>query len=365
MNLATIIDRNVPAIRRAKAELVKLGEQLDSARTYDAIRKVERRAEAIKVLFREVDEVKHECEIVIIDARARIGEELKDVPKVGPRFTPRGKSKGSNKGATGVPGTSRSRYQKLADLGKQQRHAIARDLQAAGKDATVKAILAVVKEGEIKHARKQFEARRDNGARVTDLIALAETGQKFNVIAADPPWEFKVYSGKGKQRSAERHYDTESLDGIRALGRHIAPLAADDCMLFLWGVWPEFPGALDVIRAWGFEYKTMGFIWVKATKNAQALSLDGGGLHWGMGYHTRANTEPVLIATRGNPKRAAMDVHQVVIAPVGEHSQKPDEVYSRIERLCIGPYLELFGRKCRKGWTVWGNELAAGAEGAA
>ena len=77
----------------------------------------------------------------------------------------------------------------------------------------------------------------------------------------------------------------------------------------------------------------------------------------GMGYHTRANTEPCLLATRGNPPRLADDVHQVIMAPVGEHSAKLDEAYSRIRRLYPGPYLELFARKPRDGWTVWGNEV--------
>ena len=100
------------------------------------------------------------------------------------------------------------------------------------------------------------------------------------------------------------------------------------------------------------------FVWVKTTKNAEAIALDGKGLHWGEGLTgTRSNTEVCLLATRGNPLRLAADVHQVVIAPVGEHSEKPDEVYRRICRLYPGPYLELFARKEREGWTTWGDEL--------
>jgi N6-adenosine-specific RNA methylase IME4 len=84
----------------------------------------------------------------------------------------------------------------------------------------------------------------------------------------------------------------------------------------------------------------------------------GEGLHWGNGYWTRSNSEPCLLATRGTPQRLAMDVHQVVLAPVGEHSKKPEEVRRRIERLVAGPYLELYGRRPVPGWTVWGNEIA-------
>jgi N6-adenosine-specific RNA methylase IME4 len=125
----------------------------------------------------------------------------------------------------------------------------------------------------------------------------------------------------------------------------------------VWGVWPEHPGVLDVIASWGFTYKTAAFVWVKTTRNAEVVTLAGEGLHWGMGYATRSNTEPCLLATRGAPLRLAANVHQVIMAPVGEHSAKPDEAYRRIERLYPGPYLELFARRPREGWTTWGDEL--------
>ena len=131
----------------------------------------------------------------------------------------------------------------------------------------------------------------------------------------------------------------------------VAQLAADDSALFLWGVWPELDGAREVIKAWGFDYKTAGFVWIKT------VSEENDALFTGMGYWTRANSEPCLIATRGSPTRMARDVHQIVIAPVGEHSVKLEEVRRRIERLLIGPYLELFARRPVKGWTVWGQEL--------
>jgi N6-adenosine-specific RNA methylase IME4 len=78
-----------------------------------------------------------------------------------------------------------------------------------------------------------------------------------------------------------------------------------------------------------------------------------------MGYWSRSNSEPCFIATRGSPQRLATDVHQVVSTPVGEHSEKPDEVRRRIELLLPGPYLELYGRKQVEGWRVWGNEVAS------
>ena len=82
----------------------------------------------------------------------------------------------------------------------------------------------------------------------------------------------------------------------------------------------------------------------------------------GNGYWTLANTEACFIATKGSPLRLATDVHQVVMAPVGEHSAKPEEVRRRIERLFPGPYLELYGRKLVPGWDVWGNEILRAIE---
>ena len=146
-----------------------------------------------------------------------------------------------------------------------------------------------------------------------------------------------------------------------AMAPLIRQLAADDCVLLPWAVCPEQPAAHEFINACGFEYKTVDFHWVKTTPNAKVITLDGDGLHWGMGYHTRANIEPVLLATRGSPRRLATDVHSVVIAPAGEHSAKPDEVYRRIERLYPGPCLELFARRPREHWTCWGDEIPRGS----
>src|SRR6516164_5104412 len=135
---------------------------------------------------------------------------------------------------------------------------------------------------------------------------------------------------KGKQRSAERYYDTWPLERIKAFARDFIPrLVAKDCALLLWSVWLEHRGALEVIAACGFDYKTAGFLWVKTNPGVEVITLAGKGLFTGMGYATRSNSEACLLATRGSP------------------CEKPDEVYRRIERLYPGPYLELFARKPR------------------
>jgi N6-adenosine-specific RNA methylase IME4 len=221
-----------------------------------------------------------------------------------------------------------------------------------------RAVRNAVREVEIEQERESYRARIYDGCTVTDLEFLVG---KCGVIAADFPWEFETYSHKGKQKSAERHYDCWPLPRILGFAPLLGRLAADDCALFLWAIWSLLPEALQVIEAAGFAFKTVGFVWVKTTSTAEVITLDGEGLHNGTGLSgPRANTEICLLAKRGEPRRLAADVDQVVIAPVGEHSAKPDEVYRRIERLFPGPRLELFARKSRPHWTVWGNEIERG-----
>lgn len=185
----------------------------------------------------------------------------------------------------------------------------------------------------------------------------------FRAIYADPPWHFQTYNEAGRQRSPDWkpfkgspsiHYDTMSAEAIRALP--VADLAADDSCLFLWICWPLLSEALELITAWGFTYKTCAFSWTKAHAGQIEMFRDDADVQVGMGYWTRSNSEVCLLATRGKPRRLNADVRQAIIEPRREHSRKPDCVPARIERLVGGPYLELFARTQRPGWTVWGNE---------
>jgi N6-adenosine-specific RNA methylase IME4 len=228
------------------------------------------------------------------------------------------------------------------------------------RDKVSRAVRNAVREVEIEQERLAYTARTEQGCTVDDLEALAVRGFRAGVICPDFPWPFEVYSGKGKQRSADRHYDTWPIERIMGMAPLIKKLATDGSVFMPWAVWPNLPAAVELITACGFEFKGLGFLWLKTTKNAEVITLDGDGLHTGMGYATRANTKPVLLGIKGEPLRLSKDVHQVVIAPVGEHSAKPDAVYDRIRRLYPGPYLELFARKPREHWAVWGDEIPRG-----
>ncbi len=185
--------------------------------------------------------------------------------------------------------------------------------------------------------------------------------RKYNIIYADPPWTFKTYSEKGKEKkSPELHYDCMTLEDIYNLP--VQSIAADDCVLFLWVTSPMLKEGFETIERWGFQYKTIGFNWFKKNKISDSW-------FWGLGYWTRQNTELCLLATKGNPKRVNKGVHQVidfnwfdteeVTTRIREHSQKPDEVRSRIVDLCGDtPRIELFARQKFDGWDVYGNEVS-------
>lgn len=191
---------------------------------------------------------------------------------------------------------------------------------------------------------------------------------RYGVIMADPPWLFENYSESGEKRNAKSHYDCMSIDDIKAMP--VGELASRDCALMMWVVRSLLPEALDVIRAWGFDYKSFAFTWAKTTpleaqkaidryidRNGHWPTADDGHWHMGNGYGTRANSEICLLATTGTPERLNKGVRELIVAPRREHSRKPDEAYDRARRLFAGPHLELFGREEREGWDVFGNEV--------
>lgn len=175
--------------------------------------------------------------------------------------------------------------------------------------------------------------------------------KKYKIIYADPPWQYKVWSKKGNGRSAESHYKTMNIEDIVDLKDFINSISDDDCILFIWITYPCLKEAIKVIEAWGFNYKTCGFTWVKRNKKSNSW-------FWGMGYWTRANSELCLIATKGKVKRVSRKVHQIIDTPIEEHSKKPGIVRDKIVEL-VGdlPRIELFAREKVKGWDSWGNEI--------
>ncbi len=180
----------------------------------------------------------------------------------------------------------------------------------------------------------------------------------YGALYCDPPWGFKTWSGPEKKvasRGTVAPYQTMEMEDIAALP--VADLAAPDCCLFMWVVWPTLPEALGIMKAWGFEYKTCAFSWIKADSRQIEMFDDDKIPYMGLGYWSRANSEVCLLGTRGHPKRINNDVRQAIVEPKRQHSRKPDCVPGRIERLVGGPYAELFARTRRPGWDAWGNQV--------
>jgi len=165
---------------------------------------------------------------------------------------------------------------------------------------------------------------------------------RYGVIVADPPW---LYHHAAPRGHGELPYPDLSLDDIMAMP--VPDLCAPDCVLFLWGTWPKLPEVLEVLHAWGFEYVT-GLPWVKMTA--------GRGINYGIGYWVRGCSEFVFIGRRGNVSPPRMAGYLGLLSPNLHHSRKPQDIHELAETL-PGPYLELFGRRPREGWDVFGNEV--------
>jgi N6-adenosine-specific RNA methylase IME4 len=187
---------------------------------------------------------------------------------------------------------------------------------------------------------------------IDTVLDFAQTlrGRKFATILADPPWRFVNRTGKmAPEHRRLSRYETMTTPDICALP--VAECAAPTAHLYLWVPNALLPEGLEVMRAWGFSYKS-NIVWHKLRK-------DGGSDGRGVGFYFRNVTELLLFGVRGKNART-LDAGRRQVNYMGtrkrEHSRKPDEQYDLIESCSPGPYLELFARGTRKGWTYWGNQ---------
>lgn len=179
---------------------------------------------------------------------------------------------------------------------------------------------------------------------------------RYPMILADPPWEYR----NGGNGSARNHYPTMRPAAIQALP--VSSLAAEDAILILWATWPQLPVAMKVIESWGFDYVT-GYPWVKlAPKSWKELIAERlFGLPadpspaYGTGSWVRGCSEPILIGRRGKAKPLTGDWLGIIGERL-QHSRKPDSIYEYAEAISSGPYIELFARRPRPLWAVWGNQ---------
>jgi N6-adenosine-specific RNA methylase IME4 len=334
------------AARRALAE----------AHRVDEVKSIRDKAVAMQTYAKQAKDSTLITQATEIRMRAerRAGELLIEMEDRGER---RAQGQGDGKGRIGQPlpkladlgisKTQSSRWQKLAALDDSTFETKVKGASERAYDDMARRFL---KADEVKRAKDGRAKVIERGCIVDDLNALAESGQRFSVIYADPPWIYENWSPSGGVRAAAaNHYEVSAIDEILRLP--VAALAADDCALLLWSTWPHIAIGthIKVMESWGFKPSTCAFNWTKTNAN--------GTIFIGNGYYTRSNTEPCLLALKGSPLKLASDVSQVVMSRIGEHSAKPEEVRRRIERLFGGPYLELYGRKPAPSWWVWGNEI--------
>jgi site-specific DNA-methyltransferase (adenine-specific) len=182
--------------------------------------------------------------------------------------------------------------------------------------------------------------------------------KKYEIIYADPAWSFgdrlrsskKKADGKMDYRELERHYNTMSIKEMCEIP--VNNITADNSVLSMWTTDAHLESAMKVINAWGFKYKTIGFIWNKKTNKGNQVCF--------MGKWTMKGSEICLLATKGKAHSMIEkhNVRQLVEAERQKHSKKPDEVRNRIvELLGNRPRLEMFCRESKQGWDVWGNEV--------
>jgi N6-adenosine-specific RNA methylase IME4 len=197
-------------------------------------------------------------------------------------------------------------------------------------------------------ARERYAVRMARNIAISARNRPIETGQRYPIILADPPWDYRLYNKEsGSSRATAEHYPTMSLDEICAVP--VPDLATDAAALFLWATAPQLQESFEVLAAWGFEYKNNA-VWVKDTI--------------GLGHFIRGQHEILLIATRGDMPcpLPANRPPSVISAPRREHSRKPEEAYTLIETMYLPlPRIELFARSGRLGWAAWGNEFGTAA----
>ena len=279
--------------------------------------------------------------MIKLRAERRLGEMLSalDLPKGGAP-----KQKGTNPshdargsaslGELGITYSESSRSQRIAKLPERAFEKFLQQTVGRGREPTTAALLRLPKQRDAKRNRRN--KRRVEGV-VLSLFELVDVSMTFQTIYADPPWP---YENQATRASTNGHYPTMALEELCA--EPVEQIAAENAHLHLWATSSMLPHALEVMEAWGFAYKS-SFIWVKPKI--------------GLGNFWRLSHEFLLLGVRGNAVFADRGQRSWIEADRTRHSEKPDEVRQVIEKVSPSPYLEMYGRQARPGWTVHGDQV--------
>jgi site-specific DNA-methyltransferase (adenine-specific) len=180
-------------------------------------------------------------------------------------------------------------------------------------------------------------------------VSVLFPNKKYQIIYADPPWTYEKTGGlKNSRGMAKQFYETMSLKDICSLP--IRNISCDNACLFLWITYPKLPDGLEVMKSWGFQYFGLGFEWIKKTNTGKDF--------FGMGYYTRANSEPCFLGFKGKLRPQRHDIRQIIEEKIEEHSKKPAKIRDLIVELMGNlSRIELFARQKTEGWDSWGNEI--------
>lgn len=240
----------------------------------------------------------------------------------------------------------RHQLERIARLPESQQIEVARYLASGETESVVSALKELNRESIPTLIPQAYEV---DGCHVVigdaKEMDLSRFPHKYKVIVADPPWDYDITI---KQGTTEGQY--LSMTDQDLFDMPVSELAHDDCVLFLWGTWPKLPQAMALVKAWGFKHIT-GLPWIKTTSN--------GHLDYGVGYWVRGVSEYFLIARRGNVSVEPLRLrgYAGLLWENYGHSRKPNNIYQLAEAL-EGPYLELFARRPKFNWTVFGNDPA-------
>lgn len=298
-------------------------------------------------LVKASNETKADCVHMIVRAEMRMADEVDRAQEKGEVRIQKDNQhvRTSDKHSLEDIGINRQRlneWRTVRDAGEEVVSEVIQNALSEGRAPTNSEILKASKEIRAERAEISRDRRIKNIAEISKGNTELNTGQRYPIIYADPPWQYENPPMGGVNRSIENHYPTMTLEEICALP--VSEIASDDCLLYLWATAPKLQECMSVIDAWGFSYRTC-FVWVKDKI--------------GMGYHARNQHELLLVAKKGEipPPPTSARVSSVIKGKRTEHSKKPEEFYELIESMYPElPKIELFSRNKREGWKNWGNQ---------
>lgn len=339
------IPADLAFLERVRAEL--------ASTSYDEAREVRDKAEAVLHYLRRIgvaSEVQNRVAEIKLRSERRLGLLLGSMPRVQPGKYPRGET--SHDGTNGLPslsdlGVSRnqsSRWQLIASLPEGLFESHVAKTKGSGQMLTSAGVLRLARQVRAHRAAEEPVVVPAAGGRVSSsLEELVQSEERFGCVYADPPW---AYRNQGTRAATSNHYPTMTIEDIASMP--VADLVLPDAHLHLWVTNAFLFEAEFIIRSWGFE-PVSSFVWVKPTM--------------GLGNYWRLAHEFLLLGVRGDAEFRDHSVRSWVREPRGEHSAKPEVVRTLVEQVSPGPYLELFGRRPERGWTVFGNQVGGTSVG--